>query len=164
MKRTLGTQLRHLIELLDSALEVAYQDAGLDYKPRFTPVMRTLSQHSSMTINQLAVEAGITQPAATQTVKIMHDKGIVQIEKGAEDARKRMVSLSPFGREILGKVTQCWHATAIATEQLEAELDMPLTVLVEQAISALEMTSFRQRISAASQSAVSQSKKSRDKD
>jgi MarR family transcriptional regulator, organic hydroperoxide resistance regulator len=151
MKRTLGTQLRHLIELLDSALEIAYQDAGLDYKPRFTPVMRTLSKNSSMTINQLAVEAGITQPAATQTVKIMHDKGIVHIEKGNEDARKRIVSLSPHGQEILSKVLKCWDATAIATNKLEAELDMPLTVLVEQAISALETTSFSQRIAAANQ-------------
>ena len=33
MKQGLGTQLRHLIELLDGAVQQAYADAGLDYRP-----------------------------------------------------------------------------------------------------------------------------------
>ena len=37
MKSTQGTQLRHLIELLDGAVGAAYEAAGLDYRPRYTP-------------------------------------------------------------------------------------------------------------------------------
>ncbi len=40
--RTLGTLLRHLIELLDGAVEQTYRDAELDYRPRYTPVLRAL--------------------------------------------------------------------------------------------------------------------------
>ena len=42
MKPGLGTQLRHLLELLDGAVEEAYALAGMRYRPRYTPVMRAL--------------------------------------------------------------------------------------------------------------------------
>ena len=40
--RTLGTLLRNLSETLDRAVEEAYRDAGLSYRPRYTPVFRAL--------------------------------------------------------------------------------------------------------------------------
>ncbi|MCY7306720.1 MAG: hypothetical protein LH632_11335 [Rhodoferax sp.] len=54
MKQGLGTQLRHLIELLDGDVAQAYADAGLDYRPRYTPVMRVLQQHGSAPIGRIA--------------------------------------------------------------------------------------------------------------
>ena len=71
MKQGLGTQLRHLIELLDGAVEASYVEAGLNYRPRYTPVMRALAANEALTIGEIAAQAGITQPAATQTVAVM---------------------------------------------------------------------------------------------
>src|SRR6476469_5754476 len=101
MKQGLGTQLRHLTELLDGAVQQAYADAGLDYRPRYTPVMRVLAQQESATIGQLAELAGITQPAATQTVALMKKEGLLQVAPGGEDGRQRVVRLSPRGTELL---------------------------------------------------------------
>lgn len=151
MKRTLGTQLRHLTELLDSAVEQAYVEAGLDYKPRYTPVMRTLARHKKLTINQLAEAAGITQPAATQTVGVMETKGLVQVLKAEEDGRKRWVELTSAGQAMLSQLQTCWSATAVATAGLESELDLPLSTVIEQAIAALEHTPFARRIALARQ-------------
>ena len=46
MKQGLGTQLRHLIELLDGAVQQAYVDAGLNYRPRYSD---TLPRHADPT-------------------------------------------------------------------------------------------------------------------
>jgi DNA-binding MarR family transcriptional regulator len=148
MKQGLGTQLRHLIDLLDGDVATAYQEAGLAYRPRYTPVMRALGEHGSASIGEIAAFAGITQPAATQTVALMKKEGLVAIVTGS-DARQRLVALSEQGRAMLPRLQVCWAATARAAASLDAELSMPLSQCLAQAIAALDATPYIQRIRAA---------------
>jgi DNA-binding MarR family transcriptional regulator len=149
MKQGLGTQLRHLIELLDGAVQQAYVDAGLNYRPRYTPVMRALVQQQSATIGQLAELAGITQPAATQTVALMKKEGLLLVAASGEDGRQRLVRLSPHGEALLPHLQACWQATRQAADSLDAELDFPLSECLAQAIAVLEKRSFGERIRSA---------------
>lgn len=152
MKQGLGTQLRHLIELLDGAVEAAYVEADLpDYRPRYTPVMRVLSTRQQVTVGEIAELAGITQPAATQTVALMQKKGLLLVEPGAQDARQRIVSLSDKGQALLPRIQACWRATKMAADSLDAELDMPLSQCLAQAIDVLAKRPFGERIRSARQ-------------
>lgn len=155
MKQGLGTQLRHLTELLDGAVLQAYVDAGLDYRPRYTPVMRVLAQQRSATIGQLADMAGITQPAATQTVALMKKEGIVLVVAGGADGRQRVVRLSPQGEQLLPRLQACWQATKRAADSLDAELAYPLSACLAQAIAVLAQRSFGERIQEASKNPTS---------
>ncbi len=146
MKQTLGTQLRHLIELLDGAVSHAYEEAGLAYRPRYTPVLRALIEQPSVTVGAIALAAGITQPAATQTVALMARVGLVSVTPGAVDARQKLVSLTGQGRALLPQLQRCWKATAAAAASLEAELAHPLSDTLAEAIRALEGKSFGERI------------------
>ena len=150
MKQGLGTQLRHLIELLDGAVQQAYADAGLDYRPRYTPVMRILAQQHSATIGELAELAGITQPAATQTVALMKKEGLLRVAASGEDGRQRVVRLSDQGEALLPRLQACWRATKRAADSLDAELESPLSECLAQAISVLGQRSFGERIRDAS--------------
>lgn len=146
MKQGLGTQLRHLIELLDGAVQQAYAEAGLDYRPRYTPVMRVLAQQRSATIGQLAEIAGITQPAATQTVALMKKEGLLQVAASDDDGRQRVVRLSAKGEAMLPQLQACWKATKQAADSLDAQLAMPLSACLAQAIAVLGQRSFGERI------------------
>ncbi|HEX8613875.1 MAG TPA: MarR family transcriptional regulator [Telluria sp.] len=150
MKQGLGTQLRHLTELLDGAVLQAYVDAGLDYRPRYTPIMGVLAQQQSATIGQLAELAGITQPAATQTVALMKKEGLLLVVAGGEDGRQRVVRLSPEGERLLPRLQACWQATRYAADSLDAELPFPLSECLAQAIAVLGQRSFGARIEEAS--------------
>ena len=145
----LGTQLRHLIELLDGAVEEAYAAAGLRYRPRFTPVMRALMACEPCTIGQIAEAAKITQPAATQTVALMVKEGLIISEAGSLDSRQRQICLSPHGRAMLPKLHECWKATQMAAESLDASLPRPLSQALDEAIAALDAESFSSRITKA---------------
>jgi DNA-binding MarR family transcriptional regulator len=158
MKQGLGTQLRHLIELLDSAVEAAYADAGVDYRPRYTPVMRVLAQQDSVTVGQIAELAGITQPAATQTVALMKKEGLVQVASSASDGRQRVVRLSRRGATLLPTLQACWQATRQAADALDAELPYPLSQCLADAISALGQQSFGERIRQVRQASPPQAK------
>jgi DNA-binding MarR family transcriptional regulator len=161
VKQTLGTQLRHLIDLLDGAVSAAYKDAGLVYRPRYTPIMRALIDHDSLTIGRVAEIAGITQPAATQTVALMIKQGILSAKFGREDGRQKLIRLTTKGRELLPKLTLCWQATAMAANSLDAELHFPLSQMLENAINALTRKSYGTRISEARATLVTDANKAK---
>ena len=67
----LGTLLRHMLELLDGDVQRAYDELGLDYRPRYTPVVAALLDLGPSSIQDIARAAGITHSAASQTVAQM---------------------------------------------------------------------------------------------
>lgn len=146
MKATLGTQLRHLIELLDGAVLASYEEAGLNYRPRYTPIMRALMAREPATLGAIAETAGITQPAATQTVALMIKDGLLSVESSAHDGRQKMIRLSQQGRELVPALQACWRATAMAAASLEADMPVPLGQVLDSAIQALAAKSFSVRI------------------
>ena len=148
MKQGLGTQLRHLIELLDGAVAAAYAEEGIDYRPRYTPVMRVLA-NGACCVGEIAATAGITQPAATQTVALMLKHELVTTAPSPTDARQKIVRLSARGQALLPRLQRCWSATAAAAASLDADLPHPLSATLAQAIAALEQRPFGARIRAA---------------
>lgn len=145
--RTLGTLLRHLIELLDGAVEQTYRDAQLDYRPRYTPVLRALIARGPASIKDLAAHAGLTHSAASQTVAQMRRAGLVEVERGT-DMRRQVVSLTTRATTMIPILEQMWEVANEAAQELDAELVYPLSQVVEEAIVALERRPFRDRIAA----------------
>ncbi len=141
----LGTQLRTLLELLDGELESIYRDEGLDYRPRFTPVLRALLDEAPQTVGRIAARAGISQPAATQTLNLMLARGWVEPQADPVDARRRLYAPSAKARDALPRLQAIWAATGGAARGLDAELSSPLSVLLDEAIAALRQRSFPQR-------------------
>lgn len=147
--RTLGTLLRHLIELLDGAVEQGYVEAGLDFRPRYTPVTRALMAHGSLSIKALAGYAGLTHSAASQTVAQMKKAGLVAVARG-RDQREQVVSLTETATAEIPVIQRQWRVTNQAAQDLEAELGFPLSQRLEDVIAALERQSFsaRRRVAA----------------
>jgi MarR family transcriptional regulator, organic hydroperoxide resistance regulator len=140
----LGTQLRHLIELLDGGVSAANDYPGMNYRPRYTPIVRALADGQALTIGQLAEAAGITQPAATQTVAVMVKDDLVDVTAGPLDARQRVVALSTRGRALLPQLQRAWQATERAAAGLDA--DSGLSTAVAAALAALAREPFAERI------------------
>lgn len=142
---TLGGLLRRLVETLDSDVEAAYAAAGLEFRPRFTPVLRALLS-GPRTIKVIAGQALISHSAASQTISQMIDGGWL-IRTTGEDGRERLLSLSPQARECLPLLEERWAATASAAADLDAELGIRLTEVARNALAALARKSFRDRMS-----------------
>jgi DNA-binding MarR family transcriptional regulator len=149
MKPGLGTQLRHLLELLDGAVQAAYAEAGIDTRPRYTPVFRALAEREPRTLGEIATAAGITQPAATQTIALMVKDGLVSAKAAPGDARQRLVRLTKKGRELYPRLQACWAATKLAADSLDQDTPLPLSEALASAIAALQAQPFDQRIAKA---------------
>ena len=138
--------MRHVHELMDGAVADVYSEHGLpEYRPRFSPVVRTLVEEGPMAIRDLARAIGVTHSAASQTVVQMRHAGFVTLEKGS-DARHRIVHLTDRARAALPLVEAEWAATERAVAELDAELPVPLEQVMTAALRALERRDFRERI------------------
>lgn len=144
----LGTQLRHVLDLMDKDVAAVVADLGVvDYRPRYTPLVRALVSRGPLAIRDLADAVGVTHSAASQTVAQMARRGLVELTRGA-DARQRIVALTPHARDLLPRLDTGWRATQAAAAGLDAELPMPLADLLTQLERALRRRSLRDRIAA----------------
>jgi DNA-binding MarR family transcriptional regulator len=141
----LGTQLRRLLALLDGGLQRAYDARQWPFKPRFYPFLRQLLASDGASVTDLSAGAGVTQPAATQTLREMAAAGLVEQRPGT-DRRSRRLWLTPRARTLARDLAGVWEATSAAAARLDAELPAPLFAVVAQAIIALEHRPFFDRI------------------
>ena len=145
----LGALLRHLLELLDGAVQRGYDELGLDYRPRYTPVVAALLDLGPSSIQDIARAARLTHSAASQTVAQMADRGLVRVRPG-RDLRHRVVHVGTKLEQMLPALRRQWTAAAAAAAALDAELPSGLTEVARAAIEALERVPFRARMRTAS--------------
>ncbi|SFS76391.1 MarR family winged helix-turn-helix transcriptional regulator [Brevundimonas viscosa] len=158
--RTHGVLLRRLIEHLDGAVELLYADAGLDYRPRYTPIVRALLNDGPATLRALSTRTGVTHSAISQTVAQMAARGWVALEAGS-DARERIVALTPFALDRLPLLERCWEATEIASRGLDEDLGQPLADVLVGALDALQSRPFADRLAVAFSTASSSTEAAR---
>jgi len=144
--RGLGTLLRHLLELLDRDVQRAYENLGLEYRPRYTPIVRALLAAEPSSIRQIADHSGLTHSAVSQTVAQLKRQGLVKLVTANADARARLVRFTPRCRTLIPALQRQWAATNTAADDLDAELSSSLRNVVTEAIEALERKPFRDRI------------------
>jgi len=143
-----GTALRRLIEHLDGALEQAYRNDGIDFRPRYTPVVRTLVADGPQSIRALAGQLGVSHSAVSQTVSQMAAAGLVAVTRGEEDARQRIVALTRAGTALLPRLEDHWRAARIATASLDTETGGVLVEVINRANAALDRRPFAERLAA----------------
>jgi DNA-binding MarR family transcriptional regulator len=141
----LGTRLRRLILELDGAVQAAYDKAGIEFRPRFYPVVQWLQARGAAGIVELAQACGVSQPGMTQTVQEMRRAGLL-VPVDSEDRRSRSIALSAKGRSVAAELERTWQAVERAARELDEELPNSLSGTVDAALAALADTSFASRI------------------
>lgn len=142
---TLGTLLRSLLEALDPAVEAQYQALGLDFRPRFTPVIRALDREGPLRIKDIADRSGLSHSAVSQTVSALVAGKWVALVPG-EDSRERIVHLTGYAKTQLPRLKRQWRVTAKAAASLDEDLGLSLERVLRDALAALERESFTSRL------------------
>ena len=114
----LASRLRRLSERLSRDASRIYEDHGIEFEAPWFPVMRLLAQRSPLAVTSVARALGITHPAVNQLAQAMIKRGLLVATRDAEDERKRLLSLSPKGRRMLGALEPIWAEIRAATREL----------------------------------------------
>lgn len=140
----LGELLRHLIDLLDQGSQDAYSAMGIDYRPRYTPIMRAFAGEP-MSVSEIQARARITQGAISQTIKLMEVDGLIG-RASTLDGRSRTVVLTNTGEALRSILQKHWQDRLEIITDLEEEIGFPLRAILTATISALERDGFAGRL------------------
>lgn len=146
-KPGLGELLRYVGELVEHGAEEHYRTMSLNYRARYTPVLRAL-QAGALTVTDITARTHLTQGAISQTVALLEGDGLIS-RHGVTDGRKSGIQLTAAGQALVEKLEQHWLATFAAIAHLEDEIGHPLRQALEHAAQALEREGFSSRITAA---------------
>lgn len=149
----LGELLRYVGELVELGAEEHYREMHLNYRPRYTPVLRALNAGAE-TVTDITTSCHLTQGAISQTVGLMEADGLIS-RAALDDGRKTRLQLTPLGRKLVKKLEQHWIATFAAIDALEDEIGHPLRKMLTDTANALEHQGFSARLSKAKAKAKS---------
>ena len=143
----LGELLRYVSELVEQGAEDRYAQLNLNYRARYTPVLRALSAGAT-TVTDITGRSHLTQGAISQAVSLMESDGLI-CRYAVADGRKSGIRLTPAGRALIERLRPHWAITFRAIDELEREIGHPLRRVLEDAARALEQKSFRERLATA---------------
>ncbi len=140
----LGELLRYVGELVDQGAAERYRAMEIDYRPRYTPVLRALSA-GAVTVTDITTASRLTQGAISQTVSLMLKDDLV-VRHDLEDGRKSGLKLTRRGLELLKRLEPHWETTFRAIGALETEIGFPLLDMLGSLATALERQGFADRL------------------
>ena len=80
------------------------QQAGEELSPSQATALATIDRHGPLTPSELAVRERIQRPTATRLIARLEETGFVDRTPDPLDRRSCVVSLTPAGGELLGRV------------------------------------------------------------
>jgi len=133
----IGARLRRLSERLDGEARRLYAEAGFSFEQRWLGILDLLSERGPMSVGDLSVALGISHPSVSQSRQSLAKAGLIQWQADAEDGRRRLLSLSGAGEELVARLRPLWAALDEAAVELEAEAGdvLPALERLEQALA-----------------------------
>jgi len=135
----ISTRLQRLADSLRKDGSRIYEHFGIEFEPKFWPVLYTLSKKSPMGIIDLANEIGYAHPSVIALVREMEQKKWIRSVKDKTDSRRRLLSLSPLALELVAQMEPVWAVIKSALEEIcEGESSLLSAIEAVEARVALE--------------------------
>lgn len=140
----LSTRLQRLSEQLRKDGALLYKEYGIDFEPKWFPVIYTLYHKEVLSVVEIANEIGYTHPSTISLLKELEKQKLIKSKKDKIDERKRLLQLTPKGRELIEKMKPVW---AIMTTILSDIADNQNNLLqaINEAENKILHQSFLQR-------------------
>jgi DNA-binding MarR family transcriptional regulator len=114
----LASRLKTLSEKLMNDINRIYKEKNLNFEASWFLVFYQLSLKSPMSITEIAEAIGITHPAVNQIAAKMLKAKIIEESFDNDDKRKRLLSISDEGKNILDMLKPVWEDIENATAEI----------------------------------------------
>ena len=105
----IATRLMRLSEQLRKDGAQVYKEYGIEFEPKWFPVIYVLYSRHRLSVVELAAEIGYTHPSTISLLKELEKHRLVKGQKDKTDQRKRMICLTPQGRELVTRMAPVWQ-------------------------------------------------------
>jgi len=118
----LGSRLKRFGDRFLSELAQIYKAHEVDFEPNWFPVFFLIDREKRVKISQLADALMITQSGATQLIKTLESRDLIEeYQEEGRDRRTKSVGFTQKGRELLTTVRPIWSALSLVMEELLGE-------------------------------------------
>ncbi|MDY0779993.1 bifunctional helix-turn-helix transcriptional regulator/GNAT family N-acetyltransferase [Tenacibaculum sp. IB213877] len=106
----MGSRLKRLSEYLMRETQVVYDEFNIDFDPYLFPTLKVIMNKEKVTNTEINSSLKTTQPATTQAINKLVKKGLVNLKEDKNDKRKKIISLSKKGKELIEKMSPIWKS------------------------------------------------------
>jgi DNA-binding MarR family transcriptional regulator len=140
----ISTRLQRLSEQLRKDGALIYKSFGIDFEPKWFPIIFTLHHKKMLSVVEIANEIGYTHPSTISLLKELEKQKLIQSKKDKQDERKRLIVLSPKGLELIEKMKPVWELVSKVLGEI-ADNENHLLSAINEAEEKIAMQSFYQR-------------------
>ncbi|SMD10713.1 MarR family winged helix-turn-helix transcriptional regulator [Pedobacter nyackensis] len=114
----ISTRLQRLSEQLRRDGFQIYKANGIDFEPKWFPVIYTLHFKPVLSVVELAAEIGYTHPSTISLLKELEKEKLIRSKKDKQDERKRLILLTEKGKKLLQQMQPVWQTMVDALTEL----------------------------------------------
>lgn len=118
-----ASRLKRLSDRLARDISRVYEEHQLQFEARWFPVAYLLSQKSPLSVTEIAERLQFTHPAVNQIAGQMERNGLLASTRDRNDDRRRLLSLTKEGKQIVRQLQPVWDIIRRCTAELLASLD-----------------------------------------
>ncbi|MCL4637966.1 MULTISPECIES: MarR family transcriptional regulator [Olivibacter] len=140
----ISTRLQRLSDQLRKDGLKIYESYGIQFEPKWFPVIYTLHKKPILSVVEIANEIGYTHPSTISLLKELEKKKLIKSKKDKDDERKRLLYLTREGETLVEKMQPIWDVMVKALEQL-TNTSNNLMKAIDEVEYQLKLQGFYQR-------------------
>ncbi|TDO23841.1 MarR family winged helix-turn-helix transcriptional regulator [Pedobacter duraquae] len=127
----ISTRLQRLSEQIRKDGFLVYKANGINFEPKWFPVIYTLHLKPVLSVVELAVEIGYTHPSTITLLKELEKEKLIRSKKDKHDERKRLLQLSDKGKKLVEQMQPVWAIIMEAITELTDTQNNLMKAVVE---------------------------------
>ena len=104
----LSTRLQRLGEQIRKDGLKIYKAYGIDFEPKWFPVIYALHHVPTLSVVEIAAEIGFTHPSTISLLKELEKEKLISSKKDKTDERKRLIQLTEKGKDLIEQMQPVW--------------------------------------------------------
>jgi DNA-binding MarR family transcriptional regulator len=140
----IAARLQRLAEQIRKDGVLIYKAHGIDFEPKWFPVIYTLHIKPVLSVVELAAEIGYSHPSTISLLKELEKQKLIISGKDKTDERKRLIRLTDKGELLIKQMKPVWEVMITAASQL-TETENNLMKAMEEVEHQMELQGFYQR-------------------
>lgn len=140
----ISTRLQRLSEAIRKDGFQIYRAHGIDFEPKWFPVIYALHKKPVLSVVEIAVEIGYTHPSTISLLKELEKQKLIRSKRDKSDERKRLIQLTRKGKELVEQMKPVWQLIVAAVTDL-INTENNLLQAVSEVEDQLKKKSFAER-------------------
>ncbi len=142
----LGSRLKRVSEYMMKETQIVYDYFNIDFDPYLFPIIKIIVNKDGVTNTEIQNALLFSQPAITQAINKLNNKGFIIFKHDEVDKRKKIIHLSKKGKDSIIKLKPIWKSIDVVIKDYTLETSSSLIEHLNSLENKLNTKSFSDAI------------------